>query len=394
MMYILYIVAVVSAIFLNTSILTLFGIKNTMGIAFAPMLLYIAIMLLFKKIRYNKINVYILILAVIIILFKFCIGQDYINTVIRFLVIPVLLSICFENLARKELIVLLWSVIIFYVANCGLSIVEWTLNRNFFGDPEGNRYWLGMGFFRSTSLLGHPLTNAQVVSVIMTFIAVSDFKKKYIQIILFFLGYVSLFCFNARGAILVVTIFTFPYFIWKLNKTVQKSTKKMIRLSIICMSCCMIYLVTLTPLGGKLVNMELLDSSGQTRLDAFQFYKHYQSIDEFLWGIHYDNLDHIIDRVNGSTVENGVIMLLLFYGIFFTIPMLLLLFRFQYHKLSVYPKYEKWLLLAIFFIIGTMNPNLAMPIQWVMWVFAYYAFRPEFHPQQNENDLHIKTVLS
>ena len=365
-----------------------------MGIAFTPMMLYIAIMMLFKKLRYNKIGVYILMLAVIIIIIKFSIGQDYINTVIRFLVIPVLLSICFENLGRKELIVLFRSVIILYVVNCGLSIVEWTLNRNFLGDQEGDRYWLEMGFFRSTSLLGHPLTNAQVVSVIMTFIAVSDFKKKYIQIFLFFLGYVSLFCFNARGSILVVTIFAFPYFMWKLNKTVQKSTKWMIRFGVFCMFCGMLYLVIQTPLGGKLVNMELLDSSGQTRLDAVQFYKHYHTIDEFLWGIHYDNLGHIIDKVAGATVENGVIMLLLLYGIFFTIPMLLLLFRFQYHKLSVYPKYEKWLLLAVFFIIGIMNPNLAMPIQWIMWVFAYYAFRPESLPQRNENEIHIKTALS
>ena len=383
-----------SAIFLNTSILTLFGFENTMGVAFMPMLFYIMITLVFKKIRYKKIDIYILILAVIIIIFKFSIGQDYINTVIRFLAIPVLLSICFENLARKELTVLFWAVIFFYVLNCSLSIVEWILNRNFFGDPEGNPYWLRMGFFRSTSLLGHPLTNAQVVSVIMAFIAVFDFKKKYIQIILFFLGYVSLFCFNARGAILVVTIFAFPYFLWKLSKTVQKSTKWLIGFGVFCMICSMLYLVIQTPLGGRLVNMEILDGSGQTRLGAFQFYKYYQTIDEFLWGIHYDNIGHILDKVSGETVENGVIMLLIFYGIFFTIPMLLLLFRFQYHKLSVYPKYEKWLLLAIFFIIGTMNPNLAMPIQWVMWVFTYYAFRPELFPQRNENEIHIKTALS
>ena len=224
--------------------------------------------------------------------------------------------------------------------------------------------------------MGHPLASAQITAVIMTFIAVANFKKKYFQIFLFILGYVSFFCFNVRGATLVVTAIAVPYFLWKINKTTPENKRWIIKLGVFCVVCGMIYMVTQTSLGGRLMNMDLMDDSAQSRLEVFDFYNHYQTQDEFLWGDP-GLYRYMMRKLGAGGVENGVIAMILDYGIIFTIPMLLLLFRFQYRKLSIYSKLEKWILLAVFYLIATMNPNLAVAVQWTMWIYAYYVFRPE-----------------
>jgi len=393
MMYLFFVISVLCAIFLKTGIASTLGIEKVTTIAFAPMICYSVILLVTKKIKYNilqynKLAVYLLILAVILILFKLSLGQDYyLKRVLELLIVPMLMTICFENLSRKEFKTLYLIVLTFFIIESGLAIVEWSLERTFFSTffEDDTEFWLARGFFRSTSLLGrHPLANAQVVAVYMAFIAFANFKNKTYQIMLFFLGYVSLFCFNARGAILVVTVILVPFFVWEINKHANKRMKWLINIGVFIMFCGLVYLVTQTPLGGRLMKSDLLDSSANTRLDVFQFYKFYQSPDDFIWGS--DVLyEYMTDKLGAAGVENGLITFLLDYGIIFTIPMLLLLFKFQYNKLSVYPKTEKWILLAVFFIIGSMNPNLASPAQWTLWVFAYYTFRPKPLITQTKN---------
>ncbi|MDR1172426.1 MAG: hypothetical protein LBL24_08245 [Bacteroidales bacterium] len=320
-------------------------------------------------------------------------GQSYISEAVQLLITPMLIAMSFETLTGKELNLLRRVMIGFFIVECGLSIVEWTLNRAFFLNPNlPNEFldWFAIsGFFRSTSLLGHPLANAQVVAVFMTFIAISDFKKKYVQIFLFFLGYLSLFCFNARGATLVITAFVAPYFIWKVNRTTPQNRKWIIKLGVFCVVLGIGYMVTQTSFGGRLMNMELMDSSGQTRLEVWDFYRHYDRQENFIWG-HPGNYLFMMDKLGAAGVENGVVCLILDWGIVFTIPVLLLLFRFQYHRLSVFSKFDKWLLLAVFYIIGFMNPNLAAPLQWTLWIYAYYVFRPQALLPQTETVFSIE----
>jgi len=376
MLYLLFFIAVVFNVFFNTSIPSSLGYGNVQTLAFMPMLVYFFMKVVAKKIRLNNDVVYIILLGIIIFIFKWAVGQNFLHKVTLFLIFPMIITMCFDILTGKELALLRRITIIFFVAECGLSIVEWTLNHNFFVEHgDEMEYWLSLGFFRSTSLMGHPLANAQIVAVFMTFIALSNFKKKNIQLILFFLGYIALFCVNARGATIVVTVFTAPYFIWKINKTIPQNKKWVVKLGVFCMFCGMLYMVTQTSLGGRLMNMDIMDESAQTRIGVFKFYDYYQTNDEFLWG-HTNLYGYMMKKLGAGGVENGVVVMILEYGIIFTIPILLLLFRFQYRKLSVYPKFEKWLLLAVFYLIGSMNANLVFPVQWILWLYAYYVFRP------------------
>lgn len=388
MRYLLFIFSLLFVVFFNTAIASSFGLEKITTIAFMPMLIFIVFNIYTRKLRYDSESVHVIILAVIIFIFKTALGQGYyIMYILELLMIPMLMSICFEHLTKKELTLLFRVIIILFIVECGLSIVEFILQRNIFVTEllvEIIKDWEMEGFFRSTSLYRHPLANAQIVAVLMTFIALYNFKKKRIQILLFLLGYVSLFCFSARGATLVVSVFTVPYVIWKINKTAQPSQKRLIKFGIFCMFCGMIYLITQTSLGGRLMNMELMDSSGGTRLSVFKFYTFYQKTDDFLWG-HPTLYLYMKEKLGAGGVENGVIALILEFGIIFTIPMLFLLFRFQYQKLSVYINIERWILLAVFFLIGTMNPNLSNPTQWTIWILAYYAFRPDLQHKQDQN---------
>ena len=71
--------------------------------------------------------------------------------------------------------------------------------------------------------------------------------------------------------------------------------------------------------------------------------------------------------------------------------MLLLLMFFHYTKLSVYNNAERIWIMAIFYILGTMNPNLATPVQWTIWLFSYYAFRNKTF-QYKKTIVHQKTI--
>ena len=377
-MYLFYLIAILFAVFLNTPIAASLGFEKMTTTAFMPIVLYVGFNLIRfpKKFRYHSEAVSIIVLAIIILIFKWTLNQDFFMAMAQVLIVPMLMSIYFEKLTQKEFTFLFRVIIIFFIAECGMSIVERILTYNFFEASSEDVEWSNdAGFFRSTALLGHPLANSYIVAIYMTFIAISNFKRKIVQIILFFLGYVSLFCFSARVATIAVTIFTVPYFVWKINKTTPRSKKWIIKLGIFCMFFGMFYLVTQTSLGGRLTGMELLDDSGQTRMDVFQFYKYYQSNDEILWG-HPDIVERITKKLGGAaTIENGYISLLLRFGVIFTIPLLLLLFRFQYRKLSLYSKPEKWLLIAIFFSIGASTPQFFNYIVWTHWIFAYYVFR-------------------
>jgi len=382
-MYIFYIFAIVLAIFFDSHLSSLLGLQSHDEMVLLPLLAYFVSTIFMQKIRYNKIAVSLLLLAFLIILFKWSIGQDFLREVLKLLIIPSLMFICFEHLTTRQSSTLRIVMILFFIMFCTISIAEKVLTYNFFPPSSSDLEFLSsIGYFRSNSIFWHPLICAFFVAFFMAFVAVAEFKKKYIQIFLFLIGYISLFCYDGRTAILVITFIVLPYFVVKLYKTAGKR-RWMIILGVICMVVGLVYLITETSLGvGRLMSNELMDESGQSRLDVFKFYKYYKSIDDFLWG-HPNLYSYMKHQLGAGGVENGVITLILNYGIIFTPIFLILLFILQYKSLSVFSKFDKWLLLFIFWGIGSTNPNLASSILWTLWVFTYFAFKPL--PQNNSS---------
>jgi len=359
------------------------GFTNQTAVAFLPMMVYLVIILFTQKIRirYNKIAIYLLILAVVIILLKWSIGQNYIVTIGQLLVVPMLMFICFNHLTRQQSSTLRCLMILFFILLCVLAIVEKVFNYHFFPvTVKTEEYVLSLGYFRSQSLFDHPLRGAYFVAVFMSFVSVAYFKQRFFQVFLFLLGYIALFCFDGRGAILVVTFILLPYFLLKLYKTVEKKRRIIISLVIICMLFGLVYLITSTSIGsGRFMTQRLMDNSAQTRLDVFNFYKYYNKQHDLIWGDP-DNVIYMTEKLGAGGVENGIIVFILQYGIIFAPILLLLLFMLQYQGLSLYTKVDKSILLIVFFGLGSMNPTLAAPVSWTFWIFTYYAFKS--HPLQ------------
>lgn len=381
MNYLLFTISILLILFLNAQTAPLIGVTKVVTATFSPMIMYLAIETFKKKIvwnsKYNKTAIIILILSVIIIVLKSATKQSYFNSVFYFLIIPMLMSISFEELSNKKIRILRRSVLFFYIIECSLAFYERIMHINFFDIKELTynqlQYYNPEDWeFRSTSLLGHPLANAMAVVIILSFILSSNMKLVY-KTVYFFMGYLSLFCFNARGAILIATILLLPY-IWNLFRK-SNIKYKWIIYSVFTVSIYYFFVIlTTTSLGGRIFyQTELLDGSAQARLEVLSFYK-YLNLNDILWG-NPDSYLNLTYKLGAGGVENGIITIMINYGIIITLFMLPALIYFHYNKLSVYSKYDRLWIISVFYILGTMNPNLSMPLQWIIWVLAYYSFR-------------------
>jgi hypothetical protein len=111
------------------------------------------------------------------------------------------------------------------------------------------------------------------------------------------------------------------------------------------------------------------------RLEAFRAFDYLNNSELLIGGNHLN--DKVAAKMHLAAVENGIISILLDYGIVLGIPLLWYLFLFQKEKLSVFPWWNKWLILLLFYGIGFTNPHLSNPMQWFIFICSYYAFRPK-----------------
>lgn len=379
----LYITAIIAALFITNSTAPILGISQVVTLSLSPLLIYSVISILTNKkniwkLQYNSNSIIIIIFGFFLLLFKISIKQDFFKNILQFIFIPMLISIAFEELKSREIRILKYFVLIFYLIECTLAIYERITLTNVFISIESAKiidfYNQEDWSFRSTSLMGHPLANALIVTTILSFILLNKSFNLITKILITALGYISLYCFNARGAIIVSTLLILPYLFFLIKKSPKRNIRKFVYLLLIIVSVLFIFNVANSPLGGRLFNEEnILDGSAQTRLEVLNFYSFLTS-EQLLYGSPY-LYNYLMGKLGAGGVENGVIVLIINYGIISAIILLILLINFHYKKLTVYTKGERIWIMTIFYIIGTMNPNLSSPIVWTIWLLSYYAFR-------------------
>lgn len=379
----IFVIAILFALFITVQTAPLFNIQQVVTVSFMPMVVYMVIFLFCSsknvwKQLYNKMAIRVLLLSTILLVVKYCMGQDYFKNVLQFFFIPMFISIVFEELSSQNVRRLRMIVVIFYMIECLLAIYERIFQVNVFlsmDDINNLAYYNNESWsFRSTSLMGHPLANAMVVTTILSFVLLCrQINIKY-KLFLFSIGYIALFCFNARGATIIASLFIFPYVVYLIKQINSRYLKISLYTLCIVVGGIFFYLIINTSFGGRLFHQEqLLDSSARTRLDVFQFYN-YLSSDQLLWGGP-DLYLYLTGKLGAGGVENGLIVLIINYGLIFTMILFLMLICFHYNKLSLYRRKERIWIMVIFYLLGMMNPNLATPVQWTIWIFAYYAFR-------------------
>lgn len=380
-MYYLFIISILFILFLSSSFATYLGIANTVTFAYTPFLCYFVAK--HPKISKNSLTRWMfgaVLFAAFAYLFRFIgLGQDYFKNYLTFLVFPMLISIDLESEDSKRLNVIRICLIVFFIVECTVAIYEKITETCLFYDPTAAltksqlEYYIAPEDweFRSYAFFAHPLMNAMIVCVVMSFMLISDMHMKY-KLLLFMLGYTSLWCFNARGATMVTSILMIPYLLLSLYRSKMKN-KKWIYLILITFAIVFAWLIFTTSLGGRLlIGDELMDGSAQTRVDVFSFYQFLKPIQ--LWFGSPDLYLFVMYKLQAGGVENGVITMILREGIIFTALILMLLFHIQRRQIAILGKYSRWWLLAIFYIIGTMNPNLSSALPWTFWILSYYAF--------------------
>lgn len=368
--------------FLSSSFATYLGIVNTVTFAYTPFLIYFVVR--HPRVTKSPLTRWmfcVVLFAAFAYAFRFIgLGQDYFKNYLTFLVFPMLISIDMENERLQRLNALKRGLLIFFVIECGVAIYEKMTETYLFYDPMATltasqlEYYVSPEDweFRSYAFFAHPLMNAMIVCVIMSFILTSGMRMKH-KLLLFMLGYTSLWCFNARGATIVTSVFMIPYLLQSLHKTRMKN-KQWIYLAFASFAIVFIWLVFTTSLGGRLLGgeTELMDGSAQTRVDVFSFYHFITPVQ--LWFGSPDLYMYVMEKLNAGGVENGVITMILREGILFTIIILMLLFHIQRQQIAKIGKYTRLWLLSIFYIIGTMNPALSSALPWTFWMLSYYAF--------------------
>lgn len=368
--------------FLSNSFATNLGIENTVTFAYSPFVAYFFLRNPpFSRTPLTRWMVFVICFALFAYVFRLIgLGQNYFKNYLTFLVFPMLISIDLEFESQYYLKALRKCLVVFFVAECGLAIYEKLTETYLFYDPIAKmtasqlQYYVSPAdwSFRSYAFFDHPLMNAMIVCVIMSFILASSMQMKC-KLLLFMLGYTSLWCFNARGATIVTSVFMIPYLLQSLHKTRMKN-KQWIYLAFASFAIVFIWLVFTTSLGGRLLGgeTELMDGSAQTRVDVFSFYRFITSVQ--LWFGSPELYLYVMEKLNAGGVENGVITMILREGVLFTIIILMFLFHIQRLQIAKYGKYTRWWLLAIFYIIGTMNPALSSALPWTFWMLSYYAF--------------------
>ena len=371
---------VLATLFFSTSIRGMTGLTNRFLFLYIVAVAIIYLPSITRAILKpdHRTILFVLITCVILFLFKLTIGQAYLKDIFGFILYPLLLYLVFEQVDMNSRRIIRSTVIWFFIIECVIAIIERVLKVNFFAhvilEEMIEFYNTGEAFaFRSTAFFGNPLRNAFIVSTGMAFIAIDKSISVRNRLLLVLLGFVSLLCFNGRGSILIVSFTVLPYILVEYYKEHHFNIFAF-SLSVIAILVTW-WLLTTTSMGGRLFHGDLIDGSTEARILALSFRDHI-SFWEFLTGSPelYDRVRIALDT-NG--VENGVICWILNYGVVFTILILPVLVAFHWQKLGVYPrKLDRWLVMAVFYLIGVTNPNLAQQPGWTYWILFYFAFSP------------------
>lgn len=274
------------------------------------------------------------------------------------------------SLDKKTLKGMQIVLLVFFVAECLLAIYERKYNIALFPYTEDD-YYLSMvdkgesWQFRSSSLLGNPLFNANFVSFALCLLLCCDNIKVIFRYLLALLGLFAILGFNARAATIVTSCLVL-YKLYMILRGQQSKINKCLLYALIVIS--LYYaadFVINSDWGGRLIQDELMDGSAQARLSFYDYFEHISVISFPAW----------VSKINKS--ENSYLFILISYGIVLGSLLIFTLLKLFFHFLSPYSAQVKLLLLISAIGVGSMNNNLAGPGLF-SWFFMYLlAFRNE-----------------
>lgn len=180
-----------------------------------------------------------------------------------------------EKRDYKYLKPIFYILLIFFISNATIALYERITmsyflpikpNDDIMEDQAGGMiYTYGDEGFRAFALLGHPLTNANIMAYMSFCFYFCNILNIKFRVGLLLLGYASLFAFNARGAILIMTLLLVPItFIY-----LKTAKNKFITLAVL--GLILYYGITyFNVFAGRLVSGEIKDDSSMVRILAIR----------------------------------------------------------------------------------------------------------------------------
>lgn len=379
----LYFVILFLLLFMGENVVTKIGINYNQ---YLMSLAFIAFPLSLKRFReIVKIKSQFFLLTYLIA--NFCISAFVIGgegakwSPILLLGAPLLFSIFpfYTHINQQFIKIVFFFLIAFFLTEVLIAIFEKIQGSAIFGWSNNNSIFLVLGSgtdFRSVALLGHPLQNALVVSILMSFILTSPLKKKY-RYILWMLGFISILCFNTRAALVGnILIFIFYY----INNVKRTNRNHLLSNVFVGMGCIFLgtYLILFTELGGRLMEMGLFDeNSAQVRVDIWSIFDYFP-LKDFLWGMSPSIKNIILYKTGLYATENFWIDWIFTYGIIFLIPFVTLYYYWLRYLYVGYSRIVVIITLSTFLLIASTNNSLSVTfIPILLFLICIKIFNPK-----------------
>lgn len=364
-------------VFFTGTVCPMIGIANgnTLHLVIIALLCLLNINRIYKTFNVDRCLKGVLLFLIVMLIVTFFFSKDDLVGVIGWITIPFICAITL-SLDKKSLKGMQVVLIAFFVVECLLAIYERQYNIVLFPYVEDDYYQLmveqGQTWqFRSSSLLGHPLFNANFVSFSLCLLLCCDRIKVIYRYILALLGLFAILGFNARGATIVTSCLVL-YKLYMILKGQKSKLNKYLFYALIVVSLYYaIDFVMNSDWGGRLMQDELMDGSAQTRLSFSEYFNKISLVSFPSW----------VNKVNKS--ENSYLFILISYGVFIGVSLIYYMIKLFFHYIRPYENQVKILLLISAIGVGSMNNNLSGPGLFT-WFFIYIlAFRNELTLKKN-----------
>lgn len=229
------------------------------------------------------------------------------------------------------------------------------------------------GRFRSSGIWGHPLHNASIVSVIILLVVMSSIRSTY-KVLIVCVGFVVLFTFNGRAAIISTILCLILLGLINKRKVFAfiVHTPLVGALAILLVFYLFGYIST-SELGGKLFVQDtrnLQDGSAMTRFYLYDYVLN-MDINEWLFGM--NKIEDVFKKNEFSYIESTPISLILSRGLIIALPLMLFQYKDLYNYFNKINSNNRLVIILDIIIIGLSSESFIGIAPWVIIYLTYVA---------------------
>lgn len=360
MAYFLFLIYVVTTLFLGTSVKQFLGMGGDVGFFSTIHYYSLPFLLLSAFVRRNKVvfNIYekrMFLLLLIYFLGAKIIGRSAnLGVCFNILVEPILMLAVLRTFASREMNILKGLLIFFFCIECGVAMYEALFNNILFAQEVDIFDYAGN--IRAYSLHGHPLQNAFIVCMLSVIFLASRMKRN-IRYVLFIIGFLAIFTFNTRSSIYIMGLLMIAGAVKDFVIGKGNVVFKMVGLALLIFAIIYAFNFIMNHSLGTRLEMGLnkQDGSSMARfvlVNAFFLIP----LDELLLGVDPLSIKFFMYRYGLIGIENSIISLIFYCGALFSMFYFPLMFKDIYMRsLSLF---QKCLIYGSLFLLLNVNNAL------------------------------------